>query len=277
MASVDNSSRGSVPLLTRTGLEIQVLFNELEGFAFSVKYCVSVSTENDWTELKILLQYIPRNMHMVFALLWLYIDWFSHIHQAFFTGTVAIERLPKCQQSNPDEYGEILHVNSLWTIAQQQQSKAQQNRVHISWDILYNPTGDCSRGSQQRQKCSHGRVVVVVYFYSAYRFEAWIINLSSFRWLNISIYVYTCIYIYIYMGGGGGGGELITHGGVYMRQWTDAWIHHLNQNWLIVKSNLKNKGYWNLNNCMILNCRAMWKISILYRLVNYKIKSMNIY
>ena len=24
------------------------------------------------------------------ALLWLYIDWFSHIHQAFFTGTVAI-------------------------------------------------------------------------------------------------------------------------------------------------------------------------------------------
>ena len=24
------------------------------------------------------------------ALLWLYIDWFSHIHQAYFTGTVAI-------------------------------------------------------------------------------------------------------------------------------------------------------------------------------------------
>ena len=36
------------------------------------------------------------------ALLWLYIDWFSHIHQAYFTGTVAIV---KCQQSNPDEYG----------------------------------------------------------------------------------------------------------------------------------------------------------------------------
>ena len=32
-------------------------------------------------------------MHTVFAccaLLWLYIDWFSHIHQAYFTGTVAI-------------------------------------------------------------------------------------------------------------------------------------------------------------------------------------------
>ena len=39
------------------------------------------------------------------ALLWLYIDWFSHIHQAYFTGTVAIVRLPQCQQSNPDEYG----------------------------------------------------------------------------------------------------------------------------------------------------------------------------
>ena len=36
------------------------------------------------------LQYIPRNMHTVFALLWLYIDWFSHIPQAYFTGTVAI-------------------------------------------------------------------------------------------------------------------------------------------------------------------------------------------
>ena len=39
------------------------------------------------------------------ALLWLYIDWFSHIHQAYFIGTVAIVRLPQCQQSNPDEYG----------------------------------------------------------------------------------------------------------------------------------------------------------------------------
>ena len=39
------------------------------------------------------------------ALLWLYIDWFTHIHQAYFTGTVAIRRLPQCQQSNPDEYG----------------------------------------------------------------------------------------------------------------------------------------------------------------------------
>ena len=37
-----------------------------------------------------MLQYIPRNMHTVFALLWLYIDWFSHIHQAYFTGTVSI-------------------------------------------------------------------------------------------------------------------------------------------------------------------------------------------
>ena len=36
------------------------------------------------------VQYILRNMHTVFALLWLYIDWFSHIHQAYFSGTVAI-------------------------------------------------------------------------------------------------------------------------------------------------------------------------------------------
>ena len=38
------------------------------------------------------IQYIPRNMHTVLlccALLWLYIDWFSQIHQAYFIGTVA--------------------------------------------------------------------------------------------------------------------------------------------------------------------------------------------
>ena len=34
----------------------------------------------------------PRNTQFLLccALLWLYIDWFSHIHQAYFTGTVAI-------------------------------------------------------------------------------------------------------------------------------------------------------------------------------------------
>ena len=39
------------------------------------------------------LQYIPRNMHTVFALLCFVVvilDWFYHIHQAYFTGTVAI-------------------------------------------------------------------------------------------------------------------------------------------------------------------------------------------
>ena len=54
------------------------------------------------------IQYIPRNMHTVFALLCfvMVIHWlFFHIHQAYFTGTVAIYRLPQCQQSNPDEYG----------------------------------------------------------------------------------------------------------------------------------------------------------------------------
>ena len=39
------------------------------------------------------VQYIPRNMHTAVALLCfvvVIIDWFSHIHQAYFTGTVAI-------------------------------------------------------------------------------------------------------------------------------------------------------------------------------------------
>ena len=38
------------------------------------------------------IQYIPRNMHTVFASLCFVVvrHWFSHIHQAYFTGTVAI-------------------------------------------------------------------------------------------------------------------------------------------------------------------------------------------
>ena len=51
---------------------------------------------------------------------------FIHIHQGCFAGTGAIVRLPQCQWSKPDGYGE-------------NHNKAQQskNRVHISWDILY--------------------------------------------------------------------------------------------------------------------------------------------
>ena len=35
-------------------------------------------------------QEISTRFLLCCALLWLYIDWFSHIHQAYFTGTVAI-------------------------------------------------------------------------------------------------------------------------------------------------------------------------------------------
>ena len=50
------------------------------------------------------------------ALLWLYIDWFSHIHQAYFTGTVAIKRLPQYQQTilmNMDKYFMWIHYERL--------------------------------------------------------------------------------------------------------------------------------------------------------------------
>ena len=74
-------------------------------FFFSKYTCgVTILLELIWL-LHCDSQYIARNMHTVLlwcALLWLYIDWFSHIHQVYFTGTV---RLPQCQQSNPDEYG----------------------------------------------------------------------------------------------------------------------------------------------------------------------------
>ena len=50
-------------------------------------------------------QEICTRLMLCCGLLWLYIDWFSYIPQAYFTGTVAILRLTQCQQSNPDEYG----------------------------------------------------------------------------------------------------------------------------------------------------------------------------
>ena len=47
-------------------------------------------------------QYIPRIMHIVYALS--PVD-FTHIPQDGFTGTGAILRLRQCQWRNPDEYG----------------------------------------------------------------------------------------------------------------------------------------------------------------------------
>ena len=57
---------------------------------------------------------------------------FIHIHQGCFAGTGAIVRLPQCQWSKPDGYGKN---QSMYNHNKAQQSK---NRVHISWDILYN-------------------------------------------------------------------------------------------------------------------------------------------
>ena len=54
------------------------------------------------------------------ALLWLYIDWFSHIHQAYFTGTVAIVRqsndcpsASKATLMNMDKYLMWIHYERL--------------------------------------------------------------------------------------------------------------------------------------------------------------------
>ena len=55
------------------------------------------------------LQYIPRNMHTVLlccALLWLYIDWFSHIHQAYSSAS-------KATLMNMDKYFMWIHYERL--------------------------------------------------------------------------------------------------------------------------------------------------------------------
>ena len=60
----------------------------------TLKYvCFCTATWSQRVMNESLVQFIPRNMHTVpglLCLLWLYIDWFSHIHKAYFTGTVAI-------------------------------------------------------------------------------------------------------------------------------------------------------------------------------------------
>ena len=43
-----------------------------------------------WSQIYSISQEICTRFLLCCALLWLYIDWFSHIHQAYFTGTVAI-------------------------------------------------------------------------------------------------------------------------------------------------------------------------------------------
>ena len=50
------------------------------------------------------------------ALLWLYIDWFSHIHQAYFTGTVASNDCPSASKAtlmNMDKYFMWIHYERL--------------------------------------------------------------------------------------------------------------------------------------------------------------------
>ena len=49
-----------------------------------------IQPDNQWFDHYSISQEICTRFLLCCALLWLYIDWFSHIHQAYFTGTVAI-------------------------------------------------------------------------------------------------------------------------------------------------------------------------------------------
>ena len=72
------------------------------------------------------IQYIPRNMHTVFfccALLWLYIDWFSHIHQVYFTGTGAIVIASKTTLMNMDNTSCEFIMNDCITTTKQSTTK----------------------------------------------------------------------------------------------------------------------------------------------------------
>ena len=68
--------------------------NMLTPFLFLIRVSISLfDLLVLWKEMQMTTYtvYPKKYAHgFCFALLWLYIDWFSHIHQAYFTGTVAI-------------------------------------------------------------------------------------------------------------------------------------------------------------------------------------------
>ena len=59
----------------------------------------------------------------------------------YFTGTGAIVWLPQCQWSNPERYGYIDHIDPLGIDQESQESKSQQNREHIRWNIVTSSNG----------------------------------------------------------------------------------------------------------------------------------------
>ena len=74
-------------------------YNELQTWIFNILLLsvISILTDKmanvvsyDVMALYSISQEICTRFLLCCALLWLYIDWFSHIHQAYFTGTVAI-------------------------------------------------------------------------------------------------------------------------------------------------------------------------------------------
>ena len=133
--------------MTPTGLHLQHTtyeqwHHEIRDLLLAMDESLQLRTAASWHHgiMNKQLQYIPRNMHTVFALLcfvvvihWLIFPYPSgllHWHW----GNLTIAPVPAKQ---PWWIWINTYVNSLWTIAKPQQSKAQQNRVHISWDILY--------------------------------------------------------------------------------------------------------------------------------------------
>ena len=62
---------------------------------------------------------------------------FAHTLQGCFVGTGAIIWLPQCQQSDPDEYGSIHHMTTLWIDGINITKQNIRIHLHIWWDVFH--------------------------------------------------------------------------------------------------------------------------------------------
>ena len=76
--------------IDNTILDVEAIFCYMGNSAIATKFCMALGKRRKFLPIHSISQEICTRFLLCCALLWLYIDWFSHIHQAYFTGIVAI-------------------------------------------------------------------------------------------------------------------------------------------------------------------------------------------
>ena len=85
------------------------------------------------------IQYTPRNMQMVLALLCFVVVWYRFLPISFRVTSLALGQsydCPSASEVNLKDMGKLVTWIHKELITERQQNSAQQNQVPISWDIL---------------------------------------------------------------------------------------------------------------------------------------------